>query len=143
MGLIIGLGNNRGGALVKPIIVDTLPVASADTMNKVYLVPSNSDTDMFDVYYTVESGGSYSWGQDGSFSREGFEIADNLTTNDATKALSAKQGKNLKDELNSISQKVIDVVEPGFYIVDNSFNVALSVTSDGVRGIGIVPYDII
>ena len=33
-------------------------------------------------------------------------IADNLTTNDATKVLSAKQGKALKDEIGDISDLI-------------------------------------
>lgn len=37
---------------------------------------------------------------------------------------------------------IMNTVEPGFFIVDGSLNVAFSVTSAGVRGVGIVPYEI-
>lgn len=35
------------------------------------------------------------------------EIADNLTTEDSTKALSAKQGKVLKNEINSVNARLV------------------------------------
>lgn len=44
-------------------IVDTLPTASASTMNKIYLVADeHSDTgDNYDEYITIETDGTYSW----------------------------------------------------------------------------------
>ena len=36
-------------------------------------------------------------------------IADNLTTDDATRALSAKQGKVLNDNMTQLSQEVSDL----------------------------------
>ena len=44
-----------------PEVVGTL-VASADTMNKIYLVPSvNGTKDIYDEYLTIKNGNAYSW----------------------------------------------------------------------------------
>jgi len=45
------------------VVVNTLPTASADTMNKIYLVPksSGSGSNLKDEYITVNNNGTYSW----------------------------------------------------------------------------------
>ena len=50
------IGNLTGAEIIK--VVTTLPVASASTMNALYLLSSNSQ---YDIYITVESSGSYAW----------------------------------------------------------------------------------
>ena len=44
-------------------VVSTLPVASANTMNRIYLVPNNNGTDdnLMDEYITTENGNHYTW----------------------------------------------------------------------------------
>ena len=44
--------------------------------------------------------------------------------------------------VGGFSGVIMNTIEPGFFIVDGSLNVAFSVTSAGVRGVGIVPYEI-
>lgn len=60
-------------------------------------------------------------------------IADNLTTNDATKVLSAKQGKVLCDNLTELVQRLYQqVTEDGWHLVDEQMNVALKYDADGL-----------
>lgn len=50
------------------VIANSLPVASASTLRKMYLVPSDNPktSNVKDEYVTIQSGGSYSWEQIGS-----------------------------------------------------------------------------
>ena len=52
------------------VIAPALPVPSASTMYKIYLIPASdsADNNVKDEYITIESGGSYSWEQIGSTS---------------------------------------------------------------------------
>lgn len=52
-------------------------------------------------------------------------IADNLTTDDATKVLSAKQGKNLKDLVDDLDDNKVDITVPSIAV-----NVNASATTD-------------
>lgn len=49
-------------------VVTELPTASADTINKIYLVPSEiqAEQNIKDEFITIESGGAYAWEQIGS-----------------------------------------------------------------------------
>lgn len=49
-----------GGGGIQYIPVDSLPTASADTMNKIYLVPI-SGSDARAQWMTVKNGNNYSW----------------------------------------------------------------------------------
>lgn len=55
---IIG-GGGGGGATY--VVADTLPTASADTLNKIYLVPVEQGSSTRNQWLTVEDDGSYSW----------------------------------------------------------------------------------
>lgn len=101
--LVVGL---QEGAIMESLIVSSLPTASASTVGKIYLIESETEGE-YDRYLTTYSGGSYSWTQLGSTAIQSPTIADNLTTNDATKALSAKQGKVLNDELTELGQSLL------------------------------------
>lgn len=133
------------------IVVSSLPTASADTMNKIYLVAnsSSSQSNTYDEHITVRTGTapnySYSWEDVGSVSidlsnyiqksqttgllkNDGtvdtnsyisslptsststagiVQLVDNLTTNDDTKALTAKQGKALYDMIAGIENDML------------------------------------
>lgn len=54
-----------GGGGIQYIPVDSLPTASADTMNKIYLVPI-SGSDARAQWMTVKNGNTYSWVQIGT-----------------------------------------------------------------------------
>ena len=70
------------------VVVATLPTASADTMNKIYLVPSdNPETqNVKDEYITLENDGVYTWEQIGSTA---IDLSDYVTFDDLNDALAA------------------------------------------------------
>ena len=80
--------------------------ASADTAPYLYLVASGSQEGEYDRYITTHTGSTYAWTALGSTEPVSPVIADNLTTNDSSKALSAKQGKILGDDLSQLEAEV-------------------------------------
>lgn len=86
--------------------VDTRPTASGQTRGKLYMVPSTETVGEYDRYITKFENGSYSWEQLTSTTVPSPVVADNLTTDDATKALSAKQGKVLDGKITQLGQEV-------------------------------------
>jgi len=81
--------------------------ASATTAPYLYLVASTTQAGEYDRYIVTNNGNNtFSWTPVGSTAPVTPVIVDNLTTNDATKALSAKQGKVLKDELSQFEAKL-------------------------------------
>ena len=59
---IIDLGViTPGTSNIAYVVVDTLPTASADTMNKIYLVPQSQGSSTRNQYWTIQSGSTYSW----------------------------------------------------------------------------------
>lgn len=101
--LVVGL---QEGAIMKSVVVSQLPTADATTVGTIYMVPSATVTGEYDRYMTTYSNSAYTWTQLGSTAIPSPVIADNLTTNDATQALSAKQGKVLNDNMTQLGQKV-------------------------------------
>lgn len=85
--------------------VSTLPTASAQTMHKIYLVPSADPQtqNVKDEYITIESSGTYSWEQIGSTAIDlsGYvtitmlnaALADYVTSTALATALAGKQDK--------------------------------------------------
>ena len=87
----------------------TLAAGSA-TAPYLYLVASTTQAGEYDRYIVTNNGNNtFSWTPVGSTAPLTPVIVDNLTTNDATKALSAKQGKALKDELSQFEAEVTDL----------------------------------
>lgn len=86
----------------------TLAAGSA-TAPYLYLVASASQQGEYDRYIVTHTGSTYAWTQLGSTAPVSPVIADNLTTNDASKALSAKQGKILGEEVGELEAKVTDL----------------------------------
>jgi len=84
--------------------------ASASTTGMFYLVPSTTVTGEWDRYITEVSGSSFAWKAAGNTAIPSPTIADNLTTDDATQALSAKQGKVLDGKVSQLRQDVTDDV---------------------------------
>ena len=74
-------------------------------------------------------------GDTGSSVAYPFTIVNNVTTNDATQALSAAMGVQLESEISQLDLKVKSkiplVQEDGFYIADEGGNVVVKYTSDG------------
>lgn len=68
-------------------------------LDSTYLLPIASAT----ILGGIKVGSGLNIAADGTVSVEEIEIADNLTTTDATKALSANQGKILDDKIKSIN----------------------------------------
>ena len=91
--LVMGL---QDAIKLPPVKVTTLPTASAETAGKMYYVGPDAN-DEYERYITSATNGSYEWIDLGDTSIPLPSIADNLTTDDANTALSAKQGKVLKD----------------------------------------------
>lgn len=83
----------------------TLAAGSA-TAPYLYLVASASQQGEYDRYIVTHTGSTYAWTQLGSTAPVSPVIADNLTTNDASKALSAKQGKILGEEVGELEAKL-------------------------------------
>lgn len=101
--LVVGL---QEGAIMESVVVSELPTADATTVGKIYMIPSATVTGEFDRYMTTYSNSAYIWTQLGSTAIPSPVIADNLTTNDATQALSAKQGKVLNDNMTQLGQEL-------------------------------------
>ena len=80
--------------------------ASSSTACKVYLVASTSQVGEYDRYITSHTSSVYSWTPLASTQIQSPVVVDNLTTNDPTKALSAKQGKVLNEEVSQLGQFV-------------------------------------
>ena len=118
--LIIGLKEG----FMDIVEVDTLPTASKDTRGQLYFVPSEDNEGEYDRYVTKFEDGAYTWQQLTDTTVPSPTIADNLTTNDATKALSAKQGKVLNESLTELGQEVnrteIPLFLSGKYIATNT-----------------------
>jgi len=83
----------------------TLAAGSA-TAPYLYLVASTSQQGEYDRYITTHPGSSYVWTPLGSTAPVSPVIADDLVTNDSSKALSAKQGKILGDKTSELEAKV-------------------------------------
>lgn len=77
------------------VVVTSLPSATASTLGRIYLVGPTDDE--YQRWISSFDGSAYSWVNIGSTNIPSPVIADNLTTDDAAKALSAKQGKYLYD----------------------------------------------
>lgn len=108
--------------------VETLPTASADTVDYIYLVASQTPN-TYDMYYTEENQGAYSWK---SLGTTAVQLSDYAT----------------KAELNQLEAKmdnlVLPVVEDGYFIVDNDLNVGVRVDSDGLHAINTaIEYEIV
>ena len=114
--LIIGL---QDAIKLPPIKTTTLPTASAETAGKMYYVGPDAN-DEYERYITSAVGGSYEWIDLGGTEIPLPSIADNLTTDDANTALSAKQGKVLNEEIEGLEAKVsknpVQITESGKYI---------------------------
>lgn len=92
----------------------TLAAGSA-TAPYLYLVASASQQGEYDRYIVTHTGSTYAWTQLGSTAPVSPVIADNLTTNDASKALSAKQGKILGEEVGELEAKVNNLANTRYY----------------------------
>lgn len=84
--------------------------ASGTTSGYIYLVASNTQEGEYDRYIVNAAGGSYAWAKLSSTQIVSPTIADDLTTNDATKALSAKQGVVLDGKVSQLGQDM-DILE--------------------------------
>jgi len=83
--------------------------ASASTAQDLYLVASGSQPGEYDRYITTHVSSTYAWNALGSTAIVSPVIADDLVTNDSSKALSAKQGKILGDKTSELEAKVSDL----------------------------------
>jgi len=88
--------------------------ASADTAGRFYLVPSTTVTGEYDRYLTDATGNTITWKPAGTTAIPTPSILDNVTSTDTDKALSANQGKLLKDDLSQLEAKVDDISRRGF-----------------------------
>lgn len=87
----------------------TLAAGSA-TAPYLYLVASTTQAGEYDRYIVTNNGNNtFTWTPVGSTAPLTPVIVDNLTTNDATKALSAKQGKILGEEVSELRHDVTDL----------------------------------
>jgi len=86
-------------------------------------------------------------GDTGSSVAYPFTLVNNTTTDDATQALTAAMGKYLQDQIGQLEAKVnnlvVNVVEDGYFIVDNDLNVGVRVDSDGLHAINTINYETI
>lgn len=86
-------GGGSGGDIALPIVVvDSLPSASAETMNKIYLVPnSGSSTNVKDEYITWLDVSTYKWEKIGTTD---VDLTNYYTKSETDGLLSAKQTTN-------------------------------------------------
>lgn len=89
------------------VVVSVLPTASADTMGKIYLVPSADPQtqNVKDEYITIESSGSYTWEIIGSTS---IDLSGYVTTTQLNTALAAYTTSADLTTLLAGKQDVID-----------------------------------
>ncbi len=84
-----------------------------------------------------EKGDKGDQGNTGSSVDYAYELVNNLTTNDATKGLSAAMGVQLESEVSQLDLKVNgvfpDVLEDGFYIVDPDFYIGFKFDGEDIR----------
>lgn len=80
--------------------------ASADTAGRFYLVPSTTVTGEYDRYLTDATGSTITWKPAGTTAIPTPSILDNVISTDTDKALSANQGKLLKDDLSQLEAEV-------------------------------------
>ena len=83
--------------------------ASASTAQDLYLVASGSQPGEYDRYITTHVSSTYAWNALGSTAIVSPVIADDLVTNDSSKALSAKQGKILGDKTSELEADLTDL----------------------------------
>lgn len=83
--------------------------ASADTAGRFYLVPSTTVTGEYDRYLTDATGSTITWKPAGTTAIPTPSILDNVTSTDTDKALSANQGKLLKDEVSQLQHEATDL----------------------------------
>lgn len=130
--LIIGL---QDAIKLPPIKTTTLPTASAETAGKMYYVGPDAN-DEYERYITSAVNGSYEWIDLGGTEIPLPSIADNLTTDDANTALSAKQGKILNEEVEGLEAKVTenfqDLEGDTLYISDGDGNVIAKFDENGI-----------
>lgn len=101
--LVVGL---QDAIKLPPVKVTTLPTASAETAGKMYYVGPDQN-DEYERYITsIGANETYDWIDLGDTSIPLPSIADNLTTDDANTALSAKQGVVLEGEITQLEAKV-------------------------------------
>ena len=65
-------------------------------------------------------------------------IADDLVTDRADIALSAKQGKVLAEMIETTGLQCAEVNEDGIFFVDNGLNVGVRISGGGVDGINVL-----
>lgn len=131
--LIIGL---EDAIKLPPVKVATLPTASAETAGKMYYVgPTDGE---YERYITSAAGGSYDWIDLGDTSIPLPSIADNLTTDDANTALSAKQGKVLDGKVSQLQQKVAGLEQQ---TVDTTTSVDDSINNAGSKTVFVDVYE--
>ena len=100
--------------------------ASADTAGRFYLVPSTTVTGEYDRYLTDATGSTITWKPAGTTAIPTPSILDNVTSTDTDKALSANQGKLLKDDLSQLEAKVDELagetgIAVGYSLVANEY----------------------
>ena len=153
MDLIAGIGG--GAAILRYVAIASiadLPDPGVDGTG--YLVGQN-------LYLYVGTGGDTAdgkyqdcgafrgpQGNTGSSVDYPFELANNLTTNDPTKGLSAAQGVVLEGEIEDLQDKVdgfesVTVDEDGLFVVDMDLNIGVKVDEDGIHAKNILEYEII
>lgn len=80
----------------------------------------------------------YPFGQGGQLP-SGYPIADDLVTDSAQVALSARQGKVLNQLISGMSTTLgIDVNEDGFFFVDSNMNIGAYFDDSGFHAINTV-----
>lgn len=100
--LVMGL---QDAIKLPPVKTTILPAASAETAGKMYYVGPD-ENDEYERYITSAVEGSYEWIDLGDTSIPLPSIADNLTTDDANTALSAKQGVVLDGKITQLEAEV-------------------------------------
>lgn len=93
------------------VVVATLPTASADTMFKIYLIPSTDQqtNNIKDEYITLENNGSYSWEKIGSTS---VDLSNYSTTTEMNAAIAtALLNYYAKSEVDTALGNKQDVIQ--------------------------------
>lgn len=117
------VNNLEGIEFIK--FVSTLPTASAETMNSLYLVPKSSGktNDNYNIWVTAKNGSTYTWDKVDDFDLQTLNITwDSITNKPSTFAPSSHEHGNISNngKLTVDANKVKKVV-----VTDNDDNISV------------------
>ena len=118
-------------------------IADDSTANMVYLVYSTVQPGEYNRYITIFENGEYSWKPLSSTQIVSPTIADDLETNNASMALSARQGVVIKGKLDQLGQQVNYLSGKYYGVFESATSLPADADEDGHAFIGaLAPFEV-